>query len=35
VGVRFDNKLMAVFVADSVPDAERERIFRELGQPSS
>ena len=30
VGVRFDRDSWAVFVADSVPDAERERIFREL-----
>lgn len=34
VGVRFDQDSFAVFVADSVPDAERERIYRELDQPS-
>lgn len=33
VGVRFDKDSLAVFVADSVPNAERERIFKELGQP--
>lgn len=33
LGVRFDHDAFAVFVADAVPDAERERIFRELGQP--
>jgi hypothetical protein len=30
VGVRFDKNSFAVFVADSVPDAERERIYGEL-----
>ncbi len=35
LGVRFDKSSYAVFVADTVPDAERERIFRELDQPSS
>ena len=35
LGVRFDESSYEVFVADSVPDAERERIFRELDQPSS
>lgn len=35
LGVRVDEGSFAVFVADSVPDAERERIFRELDQPSS
>lgn len=31
VGVRFDKDSFAVFVADTVADAERERIYRELG----
>ncbi|MGA8257943.1 MAG: DUF6281 family protein [Nocardioides sp.] len=35
VGVRSDQDSFAVFVADSVPDAERDRIFEELGQASS
>jgi hypothetical protein len=30
VGVSFDKNSFAVFVADSVPDAERERIYRDL-----
>lgn len=30
VGVRFDKDTFAVFVADSAPDAARERIYREL-----
>lgn len=30
VGVRSGKKSFAVFVADSVPDAERERIYRDL-----
>lgn len=30
LGVRSDKNSLAVFVADSVPDAERERIYREL-----
>lgn len=30
VGVRLDKYSFAVFVADSVPDAERERIYRDL-----
>ncbi|MDO9354340.1 MAG: DUF6281 family protein, partial [Solirubrobacteraceae bacterium] len=30
VGVRFDTNSFAVFVAESVPDAERERIYRDL-----
>lgn len=34
VGVRFDHDSFAVFVADSVPDAERERILRELAKPT-
>jgi hypothetical protein len=34
VGVRFDKDSFAVFVADSVPEAKRERIYRELDQPS-
>lgn len=34
VGVRFDKDMFAVFVADSVPDAARERIYRGLDQPS-
>ena len=34
LGVRFDKHSFAVFVADSVPLAERERIWRELGKPS-
>jgi hypothetical protein len=34
LGVRFDKDSFAVFVADSVPDAERDRILRELDQPS-
>lgn len=33
LGIRFDRGTFAVFVADSVPGAERERIFRELGTP--
>ena len=35
VGVRFGKDTFAVFVADSVPDAARERIYRELetGRP--
>lgn len=35
VGVRFDADAFAVYVADSVPSAERERIFRELRQPTA
>lgn len=34
IGVRFDKNSFAVFVADSVPEAERERIYRELEQSS-
>jgi hypothetical protein len=34
VGVRFDADSFAVFVADSVPDAERANIFHELAKPS-
>lgn len=34
LGVRFDTDSFAVFVADSVPDAERANIFRELAKPS-
>ena len=34
LGVRYDKNTFAVFVADAVPDAERERIFRELDHPS-
>ena len=34
LGVRFDKDSFAVFVADSAPVAERERIFRELAKPS-
>jgi hypothetical protein len=34
VGDRFDKDTFAVFVADSVSDAARERIYRELDQPS-
>lgn len=34
LGVRVDKTFFAVFVADSVQDAERERIFQELDQPS-
>ena len=30
LGVRYDEDSFVVFVADSVPGAERERIFREL-----
>ncbi|MCD6638990.1 MAG: DUF6281 family protein [Nocardioides sp.] len=30
LGVRSDKDSFAVFVADSVPDAERERIYRDL-----
>ena len=30
LGVRFDKSSFAVFVADSVPDAEQERIYRDL-----
>lgn len=30
LGVRSDKNSLAVFVADSVPDAERERIYREF-----
>jgi hypothetical protein len=33
LGVRFDIDSFAVFVTDSVPRAERERIFRELEKP--
>ena len=33
LGVRSDESSFAVFVADSVSDADRERIFGELGQP--
>lgn len=32
VGVRFDKNSFAVFVADSVPDAERQRIYRDLSR---
>ena len=34
VGARFDKDTFAVFIADSVPDAARKRIYRELDQPS-
>lgn len=33
LGVRFDQDSFEVFVADSVPRAKRERIFRELQKP--
>lgn len=34
VGVRSDRDSFAVYVADAVPDVERDRIFRELAPPS-
>ena len=34
LGVRFDKDSFAVFIAESVPIAERERIFRDLAKPS-
>jgi hypothetical protein len=35
VGVRFDKDSLAVFIADSVPDPERERIIQSLEQTPS
>lgn len=35
LGVRFDHDSFAVFVGDTVPVAERERIFRELHKPAA
>ena len=34
LGVRFDKGSFAVFVADSAPVAQRERILQELAEPS-
>lgn len=35
LGVRFEKDSFAVFVADSVPTAESERIFRQLRRPTN